>query len=109
MSYDIVTGDTAPPLPVTVTENDIAIDTSLADSVEFRWAKPDGTVTLSTLTPVDASIGEYEMEWATGDTDQIGAHFGQIVVTTGTEVKTYPSDGTRIIWWVNPQVADLFE
>jgi hypothetical protein len=107
MSYDIVTGDTAPPLPVAVTENDIAIDTSLADSVEFRWAKPDGTVTVSTLTPVNEVIGEYEMVWTTGDTDQPGAHFGQIVVTTGTEVKTYPSDGSQIIWWVHPRVGDV--
>lgn len=109
MSYEIVKGDTGPAMPVTLTVSGTAIDVSGADTVVMRWAKPDGTVTESTLTVLDASVGSFQMEWSTGDTDQIGAHIGEVVVTTGSEIETFPNDGTKIIWFVNPTVSDLVE
>lgn len=83
----------------------MAEDLSGATTVELHWVKPDGTLIVDTLNPVDASLGEFEMIWSAGDTDQEGAHFAHVVVTTAGVPETYPSDGTKIIWWVNPQIA----
>lgn len=102
MSFDIVRGDTWPPMDIS-----IATDVSSADSVEFRWRKPDGTEYLSNLTIVDLEDGTFMMEWSSGDTDQIGPHHAEIVVTTSGAIQTFPADGSKIIWWVNPQIADL--
>lgn len=106
MSYEIVRGDTSPSMPVNITANGVAVDASSADSVELRWMKPDGTVTTTTLVAVAAITGEFEMQWTNGDTDQIGPHFGEVIVTTGAAVETFPSDGSKIIWWVYPQIGD---
>lgn len=101
MSFEIVRGDNTP------MDVDLTADTSSADSVQLRWAKPDGTTYLTNLTEVDASAGEYQMEWGPDDTDTVGPHVGEVIVTTGSLVETYPADGSKIIWWVNPQVGDL--
>lgn len=106
MSFDIVKGDLGPFMPVTITVDGVAIDTSTADTVELKWAKPDGTLVTSTLTPVNPAVGAYNMVWDSGNTDQIGPHLGQVVVTEAGVPKTYPSDGSYVIWFVNPTVAD---
>ncbi len=107
MSFELVRGDLGPPMPIAITVNNVPLDTSAADSVVMRWAKPDGTIVESDLTPVDPSVGEYEMDWGPDDTDTIGPHRGQIIVTTAGIPQTFPSDGNHVIWWVNPQVGDL--
>lgn len=107
MSFDLVRGDLSPPMPVIITVDGTAYDTSGADTVQLRWVKPDGTVMLTNLTPVDATAGEYEMQWSGTDTDLIGPYVGEIVVTTGGQQETFPSDGTKVIWFVNPSVADM--
>lgn len=102
MSYEVVRGDTSPPMDI-----DLGEDTSGADSVQLRWAKPDGTVMLSNLTAVDATEGLYQMEWGPDDTDTIGPHIGEVIVTAGGDIETYPPDGSKLYWWVNPNVSDL--
>ena len=106
MSYEIVRGDLGPPMPIAVTENGSALDCSTADSVELHWVQPDGTEHTDTLTPVSAVGGTFVMDWVSGDTDQVGPHQGQVVVTIDGVAQTYPADGTNLIWWVNPQVGD---
>ncbi len=106
MSYNIVKGDLGIPLPLTITSSGTAVDTTTADSVQLHWRQPDGTVNVDDLTAISAVAGQYKMDWEDGDTDQIGPHVGQIVVTTGAVIETYPSDGSNIIWFVNPSVAD---
>lgn len=104
MSYEIVTGDLGPSMPITVLCNDEPVDTSAADTVELHWVMPDDTLRTSTLTEVNAEVGQYVMDWESGDTDQIGVYFGHVVVTTDDIPQTYPSDGSRLIWFVNPPV-----
>ena len=106
MSYEIVRDDISPVMQLTVLSGGTAVDCSTADSVELRWIKPDGTVTVDDLTPVAAALGQFTMDWAAGDTDQIGPHFGHILVTISGVQETYPGDGSTIIWWVNPQIGD---
>lgn len=107
MSYEIVRGDLGPPMPITLSVNGTAIDASGASTVQLHWLKPDGSTYLSTLTPVNAAQGQYQMNWSAGDTDVAGPYQGQVIVTTSGVPETFPSDGTKIIWWVTPQVGDL--
>lgn len=104
MSYSIVRGDLTP-MPVNITVDDAAVDVSGANTVQLRWQKPDGTITMKTLTEVDALTGSFIMNWTAGDTDDIGVHQGQVVVTTGALIETFPSEGV-LYWWVNPQLGD---
>lgn len=103
MAFDIVKGDTSPAMDI-----DLSADTSTADSVQLRWVKPDGTEYLTNLTVVNATLGTYKMQWAVEDTDQIGPHFADVVVTTGSAIETFPADGSKIIWWVNGTAFDRF-
>jgi hypothetical protein len=105
VSYEIVTGDLGS-MPLSITLNDASVDTSTADTVEFHWVMPDGTLRVSELTPVDPTVGAYLMEWESGDTDQIGPHFGHVVVTEDDIEQTYPSDGSRVIWFINPSIDE---
>lgn len=105
MSFELVKGNLAPAMPLTITSDGSAVDLSGADTVELSWIKPDGTETLTTLTPVNAALGQFRMDWTDGDTDQVGPHLGLVIVTTSSVPQTYPSDGTKIIWWVNPALT----
>lgn len=106
MSYQIVRGDLGPNMPITLTANGAPVDVSTATTVELHWLKPDGTAMVDTLLPIDASLGKFEMVWSAGDTDVAGYCFGLVVVTTAAIPETYPSDGSRIIWFVNRQITD---
>ncbi len=106
MSYEISRGDTIPAMAVTVQTNGVAVDVSDADTVEMHWVMPDGTARVSTLTAVSAIDGQFAMEWEPEDTDQAGIYFGHVVVTTDDDQETFPSDGSRMIWFVNPSIAD---
>ncbi len=106
MSYELPRDDISPVMQLTVLLDGAPVDCSDADSVELRWVKPDGTVAVDDLTPVAAALGQFTMDWATGDTDQVGAHFGQVLVTIDGVQETYPASGPPIIWWVYPKVGD---
>jgi hypothetical protein len=107
MSYSVIRGDLTPDMPLTLTTNDTPDDLTAASSIELRWLKPDGTLTTVTLTAVDLATGQVKRVWVTGDTDLVGTHYGQVVVTIPTSLpKTYPNDGSEIIWNVYPQLGD---
>lgn len=104
MSYDISQGDLDPAMPVRIADESGAVDLAIADSVQLVWRQPDGTVTTVDLSPVSASAGQYERIWEDGDTNQVGAHRGQVVVVISGRQQTYPSDGSSMVWWVNPRL-----
>ena len=106
MSYSCIRGDLSQPMAMTITRDGAAVDLTLADTVQLHWIDPDDTVSLVELTVVDAPTGEVQRIWEAGDTDVVGTHFGQVVVTTGGVVETFPNDGSFIIWDVYPQVGD---
>ena len=100
-------GDLNPMSISLVTSAGAAVDITTADTVEFRWVKPDGTLYSTAPTIVTAATGSIRIDWASDDTDQVGPHLGEVIVTTDGVPTTYPNDGSKIIWWVNPQVGDL--
>ncbi len=110
MSYSCIRGDITQPMPLTLEVDGAATVIAPTSTVELRWTKPDGTTTVVALATVDLSAGEVQRVWVAGDTDDIGAHLGQIIVTSiGGDVETFPNDGSPIIWWVYPQVGDECE
>lgn len=94
-------------MPINVTEDGVAVDLSgVGVTVQLRWSRPDGTVTLETLTAVSAALGQFKKVWVAGDTDLVGVHRGQVVATTAGNPVTYPSDGSALIWFVHKQLGD---
>jgi hypothetical protein len=106
MSYSCIRGDITQPMPLTLEVDGVATIIDDDATVQLRWTKPDGTTTLVDLAEVDFSVGEVQRIWVAGDTDDIGAHSGQIVVTVDGETDTFPNDGSLIWWWVYPQAGD---
>lgn len=105
MSYSIVKGDLEPPLPLTLKVNGAAYDGATgAPTVQLRWTKPDGTTSLVALVAVNAAAGVFERQWEAGDTEQVGTHRGQVIVTRAGRPRTFPSVGTYAQWQVNPQL-----
>lgn len=106
MSYGIVQGDLEPDMPLTVTAAGALAALPTALSVQLRWKKPDGTVSTVALTVVDAPTGAVKRTWVAGDTDLVGWHEGQIVVTAadGNDLSS-PVDGTYLLWNVFAKIA----
>jgi hypothetical protein len=106
MSFEIVEGDLEPDMELSVTVNGEVKDLSAAVSYALLWRDPDGTVGTLALEEVDLELGTLRHVWEAGDTDVVGAHRGQVVVTWAEgETQTFPSDGTHYIWFVNPRLA----
>lgn len=106
MSYEIVKGDLEPDMQLNLTVNGAAKDISTAVSYQLRWKKPDGTVSTVALASVNLAQGQVKRVWVSGDTDLVGIHRGQVVVTwSGSEPQTFPSDGSYYYWYVHPQLT----
>src|ERR1051326_1398882 len=106
MSYNIVAGDLYEPLEIDGADASGAVNLTDATSVQMRWKKPDGTTSLVDLVIIDAPTGRVKKVWSAGDTDQVGVHRAQVVVTWPTaEPQTFPEDGSAIIFWVNAALA----
>lgn len=112
MAYEIVAGDTGPPLPVTLTVNGApaVLNSDEHDPPEpiamyARWRLPDGRIDALALTPVDLATGQLEHVWDSGETDVPGLHRMQVVVEWVDDVRTFPSDGKYFSWRVWPRLA----
>lgn len=93
-------------MPITLKANGQAIAVPVDSVVTLRWTKPDGTTSTVSLAVVDRPSGRFVRNWIAGDTDQVGAHFGQVVVTSaGGLPVTYPDDGSQMIWTVFPKLV----
>lgn len=106
MSFDLVRGDLNPSMPLDIVVAGTAWDLSGADTVEMHWTDPNGVEYTRALTVVNALLGQFQLDWIAGDTDVVGPYQGQVVATTSGAPKTFPSDGSKVIWFVNPQVGD---
>ena len=103
MTYSIIAGDLEPDMPLQVFVNNVAESLTGALAVQLRWKKPDGTVSIVSLTTVVLATGSVKRVWVAGDTDQAGTHYGQIRVTRSNgEYQTFPSDNSWHSWEVHP-------
>ena len=106
MAYSLVQGDLGEPLVVDLAVTAAISALATAQSVQLRWAKPDGTVSTVAMAVVDAVAGTVQRVWVAGDTDQAGLHKGQVLVTdvSGNPI-TDPNDGTYLYWWIYPKLG----
>jgi hypothetical protein len=102
MTYYLVQGNITPVMTITLKSDGVAFELNGAiDVVTLTWLKPDETLTIVSMEIVDAVAGIVRRTWVDGDTDQAGFHRGQIdVVRSGGIAKTWPNDGTFILWEV---------
>jgi len=99
MAYSLIVGDLEPDMELQATENSVPKNLTTATAINMRWKKPDGTVSLVALTAVALATGTVKRVWALGDTDQVGTHYGRIVVIhANSELQTFPSDGSWFVW-----------
>lgn len=62
-------------------------------TVEFRMVKPGTTVTGAASVDSPPTAGQVTYDWAATDLDEWGGYALEWVVTQGTDVQTFPSDG----------------
>ena len=106
MAFHLIEGDLEPDLSIAIVVNDAAEDLTDATDFEMLWKQPDGSVSTVPLTAPDPLNGLLLRTWDAGDTDQVGDHYAQIVITRGNgETQTFPSDGSYVIWTVHPRLA----
>lgn len=106
MSHNTVLGDLKP-LSGTLTSGGAAFALELTDTVTLKYIIPSGTVKTKALTIANAPAGEWQADWVAGDLPEVGYYLGQIEVARAgddTFPRTFPDDGTTIIWWVNPKI-----
>lgn len=104
MSWNCVQGDTLETMPLQITRDDEAYALEEGDTIVLRYTDPDGDTFDKTLDIVDAPTGQLEAVWVDGETDVTGGYIGQIKLTRLGDVVTFPDDGAKIIWWVNPAI-----
>ena len=89
-------GDTYPPLRATLTADGVALDLTAATGVDAVIVGPSTTLTATCTVLSPATAGRVEYEWQAGDTDEVGSHQIEFVVTwSATEEETVPNTGTR--------------
>jgi hypothetical protein len=92
-------------MTVTCSVNGEAEDLTGALAFNLRWRQPDGTVSTVSMTSVSLTDGTVKRTWASGDTDVVGTHYGQVAVTRANgEIQTFPSDGTFVRWDVYEKI-----
>ena len=80
---------------------------SLTDAIAWRmrWRRPDGTVIEVPLVAASLTAGAFVRFWEPGDTDLLGVHTGQVIVTRGSGGETtFPNDGTFFYWTVTDRL-----
>jgi hypothetical protein len=105
MAYSLVAGDLGTPMLIVLVAPGAQSALATAQSLQLRWQKPDGTVSVVPLILVDASTWQIKRVWSAGDTDQVGEHRGQVIVTdvNGLPV-TDPNEGDTLVWSIYPQL-----
>lgn len=81
---------------------------SLSDvtAARLRWRRPDGVVQEVSLVTVSLALGAFVRFWVAGDTDLVGVHAGQVIVTRGSGgEQTFPNDGLFFYWTVTPALG----
>lgn len=96
--FPMVAGDLEPGLMITLLDSTgAAVDLSVADSVQLRFATSAGVeLWIRDVTIDDAVNGVVFYDWQAGDTDTPGYYLGQVVVTwsgSPPRPQTYPATG----------------
>lgn len=77
------------------------------DTMKLRWTVGHagvGTVTEVVPTVVTAATGDIKHDFAAGQTDVVGVHYGQVTLTRAGKDLTFPDDGTQFVWNVHVKI-----
>lgn len=101
------TGDTWPPIVLTVLNGDgTPVDLTAATAIKLHSKPPtDAPVINVAMTPVDLPNGRVQYEWGSTDLAVAGQYNDEVEVTWGNgKIQTFPADGT-IKHTVTEQIA----
>jgi hypothetical protein len=106
-TFTIKKGDTLPILAVVLKDGaGVAVDVSSASSKKFRMARVDAPHAYKTnrdcAFTTDGTDGAVQIALTSADTDTPGLYQGEFVITIGSDVQTFPSDG-----YIDIKVADV--
>lgn len=108
MSFNYILNDLGPDLVMELTsDGNTFVLNAGTDTAVLRYKTPDGDTLEVPLEITNAATGEVTRSWEIDDMPSVGAYQGQVEITrTGdaTFPRTFPNDGTKIIWWVNPEI-----
>lgn len=96
MGFNIKQGDTSPSLRVKLKNSDQSAADLTGATVRFHMREVDATVASvdALATIVNATGGEAQYDWVTGDTNTAGSFYGEFEVTfSDGSIGTYPNDG----------------
>ena len=104
MSYSIVLGDLGPIFPVTLTDDGVPFVLDPAHhTATLRYEDPTGTVHAVVMTIQDTN-GIVNYTWLAGDLPVAGTYQGIVKLTRNdsdmTYPRTFPNDGSKIVWTV---------
>jgi hypothetical protein len=107
MSYEIVLGSLGPVFPLTLTANDGTFTLEDDDTVTLRYVDPDGETHEVEMEITSATDGEVEYTWVDGDLPSVGVYKGQVTVERALDAtfpRIFPSNGQRVLWWVQSAI-----
>jgi hypothetical protein len=108
MSFNYTLNDLGPDLVLELTSDDDSfVLNASTDTAVLRYKTPEGDTLEVSLVISSAATGEVTRRWEDGDLPVAGAYVGQVEISRGTDAtfpRTFPNDGTKIIWWVNPKI-----
>lgn len=102
MTFETVLGDLKP-MGYTIAMAGV-LPLLVTDVVTLRYTTPDGVTKEKAVTVVDVGTGEVQADWIAGDLPSVGPYIGLTTVTRVGDAsfpRTYPDDGSKIIWWVH--------
>lgn len=96
-TFPIVVGDTSPKLDAILSNDDGAVDLTLAVAVTFSmWDAADpANVKIDGVAGsiLDASAGKVRYNWASGDTDTAGLYYARFAIEWDTgAIESFPND-----------------
>ena len=94
MSITLKRGDTWPPLVVSVSDDNGAIDLTTASEIRLLLKSSSYTLETDPVSPSDAGSGEITYDWQVGDTDNSGTYQLEVEIVWATgQIQTVPNDG----------------
>lgn len=108
MGYSLILGDLGPPLPIQLTDDGAPFVLQAGDVVVLRYLDPGCVEHEVPLVVLVAATGSCQAEWSAGDLPLTGYYRGLVVVERSSDPtfpRSFPDDGSRVIWPVNPAVS----
>jgi hypothetical protein len=88
--YPYKQGDASPPF-VCFLQTEAGYSLS-GKTVALVLEKPDGSTASKSVTVLDAATRKVQVDWSSGDFDQVGTYRAEFVITSAGKDRTIPAD-----------------